>query len=129
MTDIAHIEQATERLGSLESRYGGGLVLPMLDAKARWAQRLFTAHASDDVRTALQAAVAQLHRKAASAALDVGLRDSARQHLTRGLGLAKAGEHHELLACLRYTAGRGERHHVAADLTRRLAMIRADIKA
>jgi transcriptional regulator with XRE-family HTH domain len=115
MTDVTHIEHATERLGSLESRYGGGLVLPMLEAKARWAERLFTACASDEVYVSLQAAVAQLHRKTASAALDVGLRDSARRHLTRGLGLAKAGEHHELLACLLYTAGRAERHHGAND--------------
>jgi tetratricopeptide (TPR) repeat protein len=76
---------------------------------------LFTACASDEVYVSLQAAVAQLHRKTASAALDVGLRDSARRHLTRGLGLAKAGEHHELLACLLYTAGRAERHHGADD--------------
>ncbi|WP_143173905.1 hypothetical protein [Streptoalloteichus hindustanus] len=108
--DVLQVQRAAEQLGSLEARYGGGVVGAALAGKAKWAEGLLRSQASDEVRVALMGAVAQLHRKAASAALDMGRASAGRHHLSRGMELAKAGKHDELLVCLLYTAGRAERH-------------------
>ncbi|GGM61249.1 XRE family transcriptional regulator [Longimycelium tulufanense] len=115
MADVQQIEAATARLHSLAGQHGGELVLPALRAQGAWAEQLLWASTSDPVRRALLGSLARLQEKTAEAAFDAGSRDTARDHLLKGMEHAKAGEHPALQAHLLYTAGRVETHYGAPD--------------
>jgi tetratricopeptide (TPR) repeat protein len=120
MSDVEILNRVLRDLTGLESQFGGGVVLAAIEGQLRWARRLLEASVRDAVKPALFEAVALLHRRASSAAFDMGRLDRARQHLLAALELTHDSQNLPLQAMLFYCAGRMEQYHGPPDAALRL---------
>lgn len=119
-SDVEILNRVLHDLTSLESQFGGGVVLAAVEGQLRWARGLLEASMRDAVKPALFEAVALLHRRASSAAFDMGSLDQARDHLLAALELVQAARNLPLQAMLFYCAGRMEQYHGPPDAALRL---------
>jgi transcriptional regulator with XRE-family HTH domain len=90
--DIAHVVATTERLGQLMGDIGGITMTDTLTAHARASEMLLGAVMGEQVRLRLLLALSDAHRVAGSAAAGAGLPDLSRQHFSRAMDCAGAGE-------------------------------------
>ncbi len=90
--DVAHVVATTERLVALIGDLGGIPMTDALNVHARATETLLDAGMSEPVRTRLLLALSDAHRGAGSAAAGAGLSDLARQHFTRAMDCAGAGD-------------------------------------
>ncbi|GHH56863.1 helix-turn-helix domain-containing protein [Lentzea cavernae] len=119
-SDVVMLHRVLGDLTGLESQFGGGVVLAAVEGQLRWARRLLGVAVRDAVRPALFEAVALLHRRASSAAFDMGRLDRARKHLLAALELTQDAQNLPLQAMLFYCAGRMEQYHGPPDAALRL---------
>ncbi|MGH3838078.1 MAG: hypothetical protein ACRDSF_20620, partial [Pseudonocardiaceae bacterium] len=89
--DIEQVAITTGRLSQLVGDHGGIPMTAALTAHARTSEALLGADMREPVRQQLLIALADVHRAAGVAAIGAGLRDLARQHLTRSVDCAGAG--------------------------------------
>ena len=89
--DIEQVAITTERLGQLASDHGGIPMTAALTAHAQASEALLGVEMCEPVRLRLLLAVSDAHRAAGHAAEGAGLRDLARQHLSRAMGCSGAG--------------------------------------
>jgi tetratricopeptide (TPR) repeat protein len=118
--DVEILNRVLHDLTGLESQFGGGAVLAAVEGQLRWARGLLGASMRDATRPALFEAVALLHRRASSAAFDMGRLDLARAHLLSALELTQDARNSPLQAMLFYCAGRMEQYHGPPDAALRL---------
>jgi transcriptional regulator with XRE-family HTH domain/tetratricopeptide (TPR) repeat protein len=90
--DVAHVAATTERLAQLIGDLGGIPMADALNAHARASETLLDARMSEPVRTRLLLALSDAHHAAGSATAGAGLSDLARQHFTRAMDCAGAGQ-------------------------------------
>lgn len=93
--------------------YGGGACRDAVRLSLARGEKLLAALATDDVKTALYAALADLHNLAGWTCFDTGLIPAAHTHLHRALSLARRGRHRTLIANIHYRIGRVHLHHHA----------------
>ncbi|MGH3832646.1 MAG: helix-turn-helix domain-containing protein [Pseudonocardiaceae bacterium] len=89
--DVARVAATTERLGWFVGNLGGIPVTEVLTAHTRASEALLGATMSDPVRQWLLIVLSDAHARAGCAASSAGLRDLAREHLSRGMECACAG--------------------------------------
>ncbi|MEU0884775.1 hypothetical protein ABZ345_39800 [Lentzea sp. NPDC005914] len=118
--DVEILNRVLRDLTGLESQFGGGVVLAAVEGQLVWARGLLNASVRDTIRPTLFEAVALLHRRASSAAFDMGRLDQARQHLLAALDLTQDAQNLSLQAMLFYCAGRMEQYHGPPDAALRL---------
>ncbi|MGH3602400.1 MAG: helix-turn-helix domain-containing protein, partial [Pseudonocardiaceae bacterium] len=90
--DVAHVVATNERLGQLLGDLGGIPMTDALTAHARASETLLGAVMREPVRPRLLLALSDAHRAAGSAAAGAGLPDLARQHFSRAMDCAGAGD-------------------------------------
>lgn len=90
--DVAHVVATNERLYQLLGDLGGIPMTDALTAHARASEMLLGSVMSEQVRPRLLLALSDAHRAAGSAAAGAGLPDLARQHFSRAMDCAGAGE-------------------------------------
>ena len=106
LTDVRQIEAATKALRALDYQYGGGFCRDAVVAQLSWGQQLLGSRSTDQVRTRLYVALADLHNLAGWTSFDTGLVDVARTHFGHALELARAGQNDPLVANILYRMGR-----------------------
>ncbi|GAA5105739.1 helix-turn-helix transcriptional regulator [Haloechinothrix salitolerans] len=115
MADVRQVEAATRALRALDYQYGGGFCRDAVVAQLSWGRQMLTASGTDQVRSRLYVALADLHNVAGWTSFDTGLVDSARTHFANALELAKEGGSHPLVANVLYRMGRVYLHHHSPD--------------
>lgn len=90
--DVAQVVATTDRLGQLVGDLGGTTMTDTLTAHARASEMLLGAVMREPVRPRLLLALSDAHRAAGSAAAGAGLPDRARQHFSRAMDCAGAGD-------------------------------------
>ncbi|MEO7195793.1 MAG: helix-turn-helix transcriptional regulator [Pseudonocardiaceae bacterium] len=90
--DVTRVAATTERLGRLVDGLGGNPVTDALTAHSRASEALLGATMSDPVRQRLLIALSDAHSAAGGAASRAGLRDLAREHFSRSMKCACAGD-------------------------------------
>lgn len=115
MADVRQVEAATRALRALDYQYGGGFCRDAVVAQLSWGRQMLTASGTDQVRSRLYVALADLHNVAGWTSFDTGLVDSARTHFANALELAKEGGSHPLVANVLYRMGRVYLHHKSPD--------------
>lgn len=111
MADVKQLEAATQSARALDAQYGGGFCRDAVIGQLQWGQQLLHASASDQVKSRLYVALADLHNVAGWTSFDTGLVDSARTHYARALELAKEGGNDALVSNILYRMGRIYLHH------------------
>ncbi|MPZ00357.1 MAG: tetratricopeptide repeat protein [Actinophytocola sp.] len=115
MADVRQVEAATRALRALDYQYGGGFCRDAVVAQLSWGRQMLTASGTDQVRSRLYVALADLHNVAGWTSFDTGLVDSARTHFANALELAREGGSHPLVANVLYRMGRVYLHHKSPD--------------
>lgn len=111
IADVKQLEAATQSARALDAQYGGGFCRDAVIGQLQWGQQLLHASASDQVKSRLYVALADLHNVAGWTSFDTGLVDSARTHYARALELAKEGGNDALVSNILYRMGRIYLHH------------------
>lgn len=107
IADVARIESVTRTLRALDYQHGGGMCRPAVVAQVAWSQRLLRASdSSSEVTHRLHRALADQHNLAGWISFDVGLYQSAREHLARALEQARHANDPSLMANILYRMGR-----------------------
>lgn len=119
-SDVEILHRVLRDLTGLESQFGGGAMLAAVEGQLQWSRGLLKTSMRDATRPALFEAVALLHRRASSAAFDMGRLDQAREHLLAALELTQDSRNLPLQAMLFYCAGRMEQYHGPPDAALRL---------
>ncbi|MFO7192455.1 MULTISPECIES: helix-turn-helix transcriptional regulator [Thermocrispum] len=115
MADVRQVEAATRALRALDYQYGGGFCRDAVIAQLGWGQQMLNASATEQVKSRLYVALADLHNLAGWTSFDTGLVDSARSHFAKALELAKEGGSHQLVANILYRMGRVYLHYESPD--------------
>lgn len=111
MTDVHRIESATHRARTLDYRYGGGFGLQTALRELHGAVALLEAPATEQVRSRLYTAVADLHNLTGWIMFDIGQVTTAKTCFAQALRLAHAAGDTELLTNIHYRTGRIHLHH------------------
>jgi len=90
LADVKQVSATTERLGQLSGDLGGISMTSALTAHAQASEALLGAAMREPIQQRLLVALSDAHRTAGGAASGAGLRDLARQHLTRSMDCAGA---------------------------------------
>jgi transcriptional regulator with XRE-family HTH domain len=109
-SDVAHVEALTDAMRLVDDKHGGGACRDAIAAQVRWTQQLLNADMSDDVRTRLLVALADLHLVAGWTSFDLGMHPVARSYFSRALDLSRAGNDWSLTATVLYTMARLHLH-------------------
>src|SRR5690606_8226563 len=115
MADVRQVEAATRALRALDYQYGGGFCRDAVIAQLGWGQQMLNSSATEQVKSRLYVALADLHNVAGWTSFDTGLVDSARGHFAKALELAKEGGSHPLVANILYRMGRVYLHYESPD--------------
>ncbi|WP_019811351.1 helix-turn-helix transcriptional regulator [Saccharomonospora halophila] len=115
VTDVRQVEAATRALRALDYQYGGGFCRDAVVAQLSWGQQMLQAGGTEQVKSRLFVALADLHSLAGWTSFDIDLVDSARNHFAQALDLAKHGENNPLVANILYRMGRVYLHQEAPD--------------
>jgi tetratricopeptide (TPR) repeat protein len=108
MFDVQRVERLNRQLRSMERQFGGDTMRGVLATHALDADRLATAHASDDTRTRLHHAISHAHQLAGWASGDAGLMNHCRWHFGKALDYTKGNG--ERTAEILAAAGSMEKH-------------------
>jgi tetratricopeptide (TPR) repeat protein len=111
--DVDGLESATRTLRVLDYEHGGGACVDAVLARLSTARPMVRQPASEDVRTRLHAALADLHNLAGWILFDLGRAEVARRHFDEALDLARAADNSSLAANIHYRIGRVFLHHNA----------------
>ncbi|MGH3515941.1 MAG: helix-turn-helix domain-containing protein [Haloechinothrix sp.] len=115
MADVRQVEAATRALRALDYQYGGGFCRDAVVAQLSWGRQMLGASGTEQVKSRLYVALADLHNVAGWTSFDTGLIDSARGYFANALELAKEGGSYPLVANVLYRMGRVYLHQEAAD--------------
>ncbi|WP_433678686.1 helix-turn-helix domain-containing protein [Nocardia sp. CA-119907] len=115
ISDVEHIRGLTAAMRTVDYRSGGGACRDAIAAQVRWAQQLLNSHCTDEIRSQLLIALADLHNLAAWTSFDVGMYTVARKHFKAALGLARQAEDHSLAANILYRSGKLHLHRKMPD--------------
>jgi hypothetical protein len=115
MTDVRQIEAAVRAFRSLDYQYGGGFRRDAVVAQLSKGQRMLGAWGSDVVKQRLYVVLADLHNLAGWTSFEVGLIDSARNHLGCALEFARAGDSNQLVSSLLCRMGQVHLHEEFPD--------------
>ncbi|MDG4768546.1 helix-turn-helix transcriptional regulator [Solwaraspora sp. WMMD406] len=110
LCDVEHVRALTAAMRALDYRHGGGACRDAVAAQVRWVQQLLEATCSQETRTRLLLALADLHNLAGWTSFDVGMYSTARRHFARALEQAKAVNDLSLAANILYRMGRLHLH-------------------
>jgi tetratricopeptide (TPR) repeat protein len=110
MSDVRRVEATIRRLRAVDYQCGGGSCREAALAELNTARPLLAASTTDEVRTRLRKAVADLHNLAGWTCFDAGQAQAALNHFGQALELARSGDR-ELAANIHYRIGRVHLHH------------------
>lgn len=113
--DVRQVEAATKALRAMDYQYGGGFCRDAVVAQLSWGQQMLQANGTEEVKSRLYTALADLHSLAGWTSFDIGLTDPARNHFAQALDLAKQGGNDPLVANILYRMGRVYLHQEFAD--------------
>jgi hypothetical protein len=113
IADVMAVQDLTRRLRAVDYRYGGGRCHDVVMAALPAARALLDVPSTDQVRTGLLTAVADLHALAGWVSFDVGLLGDAQEQFAHALGLAGEVGDDELIAGVHYRLGRVFLHYNA----------------
>jgi tetratricopeptide (TPR) repeat protein len=111
MTDVHRIESGSHRARTLDYRYGGGSGKETALRELRRAHALLEAPATEQVKSRLYTAAADLHSLTGWIMFDLGQLTTANACFTQALRLAHAADNTDLLANIHYRMGRIHLHH------------------
>ncbi|MEO6090421.1 MAG: hypothetical protein ABIQ18_45705, partial [Umezawaea sp.] len=113
IADVMAVQDLTRRLRAVDYRYGGGRCHDVVMAALPAARALLDVPSTEQVRTGLLTAVADLHALAGWVSFDVGLLGDAQEQFAHALGLAGEVGDDELIAGVHYRLGRVYLHYNA----------------